>query len=240
MDSLYKRQIKGKIYRLLFNMNKELEVTVKTPVGTSKEHKVGPTVTQGSIEAALISSNNLDVGVEEEFVEKDKEVKYEELSLNAQIYMYDLTRMSESVESAQYGNDTMERMINKKRLSLNMDKSCFILMGSSKNRRIMSRRLEKSPLILKGEAMKQVTALKFLSDYLTADLHESVHTTVIRRLGVAKHLIYELRTVIEDTRATKLGAMNVAFDIWNLGILPMVLHNSSTRMEIGKKNLEGP
>ena len=56
-------------------MNKEVSVKVKTPVGMTESKSVGPSVTQGTIEAVLMSSNNLDVGVEEAFADETKEVK---------------------------------------------------------------------------------------------------------------------------------------------------------------------
>ena len=71
MNSLYKSDIKGKLYRLLYKMNESVNIKVKTPLGTSESKKTGPTVTQGGIEAALVSSNNIDVGVEETFIDGD-------------------------------------------------------------------------------------------------------------------------------------------------------------------------
>ena len=49
---------------------------------------------------------------------------------------------------------------------------------------------------------------------MSYNLVESVHQTVIRRASVARLAIYEIRTVIEDTRAEKMGALNLAFSIW--------------------------
>ena len=40
MDSLYRLGVKGRVYRLLYNMNKEVEIEVKTPVGLSESEKV--------------------------------------------------------------------------------------------------------------------------------------------------------------------------------------------------------
>ena len=180
MDALYRRNVKGKIYRLLFNMNKNVRIQVKTAVGTTDPGDAGPTVAQGSVDSAPISSNSLDVGVEETFKEPEKEVKYKELSMNAAIYMDDILRMAESIENAQYGNDKIITMINNKRLTLNLDKSSFIIMGLSKARKKLSKGLEKTPLMLDGELMKEVTALKYLGDYLGPDLQESIHITVMK------------------------------------------------------------
>ena len=75
MNSLYKLNVKGKIYRFLYEMNKNARIKVKTPVGTSDSEDTGPVLSQGSVEAAIVSSSNVAVGVEEQFGENEKEVK---------------------------------------------------------------------------------------------------------------------------------------------------------------------
>ena len=162
-------------------MNKEVSVKVKTPVGMTESKSVGPSVTQGTIEAVLMSSNNLDVGVEEAFADETKEVKYKDITLNPTIYMDDLTRMAETVESAQYGNNRMEEMVNRKRLSFNVDKSCYVVMGSTKERNKLRKDILKKPLTLTGEKMKEEKFFKFLGDFIGVDERESGHYTVIKR-----------------------------------------------------------
>ena len=63
MAALYEAGVKGKLYRLWYELNKETEIKVKTGVGTTKTAMVGETVAQGSIGGGLASSLNLDVEV---------------------------------------------------------------------------------------------------------------------------------------------------------------------------------
>ena len=67
MNELYERELNGKIYRLIFEMNKDTRIKVKTPVGETKTEEVGQMVTQGSVDAALASASSLDKGVDKEF-----------------------------------------------------------------------------------------------------------------------------------------------------------------------------
>ena len=76
--------------------------------------------------------------------------------------------------------------------------------------------------------MKEVLEVKYLRDFLSFDLEDSVQKTVIRRLGVASHAAYKLGTIIEDTRAAKIGGINIAFQISETSIVPMLMHNSET------------
>ena len=146
-------------------------------------------------------------------------------------------RMAESLASAQYGNHLMEELIAKKCLQFNLDKSSFIVMGTNKQRKQFQRELEKSPLTLCDQKMKEVKTLKFLGDHLSFSLEDSVHQTVLKRVGIAKHTVLEIRTVIEDIRADRLGSINVAFNIFEQAILPMVLHNSETWLNITRKTM---
>ena len=49
----YRGNIKGRAYRLLYEMNKETLVTVRTPVGDSKEREMKETIGQGSTKARI-------------------------------------------------------------------------------------------------------------------------------------------------------------------------------------------
>ena len=150
MNYFYKSDIKGKLYRILYKMNESVNIKVKTPLGTSESKKTGPTVTQGGIEAALVSSNNVDVGVEETFIDETIEIKYEEIPLKPLSYMDDLMRMASNVNDAQEGNKLMEEFIGKKNLELNLTKSNVIAIGNSKERKRLMRALNKTPTVTKG------------------------------------------------------------------------------------------
>ena len=138
---------------------------------------------------------------------------------------------------AQLGNEVMEELIGKKGLEFNYDKSMYLIMGNKKVRKKMNEDIEKSPMKLGNQTMKEAKAIKLLGDLISINLEESVHQTVMKRAGVVNHAIFEARTVIEDTRANSLGALDVAFNIWNSGILAMLLYNSETWINISKKTI---
>ena len=53
---LYSSDVKGKVYRLLYEMNKNTRITIQTPVGDTQPKDTGPIVTQGSVEGPVLSS----------------------------------------------------------------------------------------------------------------------------------------------------------------------------------------
>ena len=63
MDALYNCDVKGKIYRLLYMMNKDSIIQVKTGVGLSEKEESGANVSQGTIEGAIVSAANANQGI---------------------------------------------------------------------------------------------------------------------------------------------------------------------------------
>ena len=146
MNELYNSKVTGKVYRLLFEMNRNVSIKVKTPVGMTESKEVDPLVSQESVEAALLSGNSIGKGIERTFTDETKEVKYtDELTLAPITYMDDIARLAEDKESAQYANDKLEDMLNSKGLSFNLDKSNFLSMGNKKSRKIFEQNWKLNP-----------------------------------------------------------------------------------------------
>ena len=67
MAELYRSQVRGKAYRLLFRLNENTNICIKTPVGITNYDNIGSGVTQGGVDAAIISSVSVDNSVVNEF-----------------------------------------------------------------------------------------------------------------------------------------------------------------------------
>ena len=50
----------------------------------------------------------------------------------------------------------------------------------------------------------------------------------MKRIPIAKQAIHEIRMIVEDARADKIGGINVAFTIWEASVLPMLLYNGES------------
>ena len=86
-----------------------------------------------------------------------------------------------------------------------------------------------------GTDMKETKTLKYLGDFLSSNLEDSVHQTVLRRVGVIKQTILDIRRVTKDTKADSAGTVDTAFTIWTHAIQPKLIHNSETWVGILKK-----
>ena len=122
MYELYKREVRGKAYRLIFRMNETIMITVETPVGRTNEANTRSGIGQGTVTASLVSGNNIDGGIEEYFHEKsddksDKEnetkqkdlIVYGNTTIFPMIFMDDVANPVKSVEKAQEDIDRMTK-----------------------------------------------------------------------------------------------------------------------------------
>ena len=170
MSEVYNCQIKGKLYNLLFNMNKSVNITVNTPVGKTESAVIDCVVSQGTIESGVMSSVNIGKGIDVAFADSDGEVVYVDFKMNPMSFMDDINRYSESVKSAQDGNNRIQYLVESKCLSLNLDKCCYLIMGSRKTKKKLKKETEETPLTLYDKPMNPASSVKILGDYLCSTL----------------------------------------------------------------------
>ena len=148
MNELYNCGVTGKLYRLLYKMNENSLIQVKTPVGRTRTIKRKEGLSQGTVEASALSSGNIRKGVEEYFGDSDHEVFYGDVRLQPMSFVDDVARMAASRLAAQAGNNLMQTLAETKLLNYHLDKSSFMVVGESKVTDKMEEELKKNPLML--------------------------------------------------------------------------------------------
>ena len=122
LDSCYDAGVRGKLYRLLYMMNSDTKIKIKTSVGMTDEEETGENISQGTVEGAILSASSIDSGVNKGFSKSSKEISYGEEKLLPFMYQDDVTRASDSICSLVAGNAIMDHIMNEKLLDLNIDK----------------------------------------------------------------------------------------------------------------------
>ena len=148
LEKLYTSNVRGKIYRLLYEMNKNVAVKVKTPVGMTTTKNIGPATGQGSVEASVISSNGIGKEVSETFEEDEDNIVYEDIVVSNQCFMDDILKVGESLQSIQKANVLMEDMMGRSGLELNLEKTSFIIMGNNQKRKKIQKQIDRSPVTI--------------------------------------------------------------------------------------------
>ena len=233
MNEVYRNNVRGKLYRLIYKMNENTCIRVQTPVGISEEQSAGETVGQGTVEGAILSAVNLDNGVRDFFTGSEAEVTFGDISLGPVLFQDDIARLALTVSSAQAGNMKMESVAATKLLDFNIDKSCYIVIGRNKRRQELIKQLDENPLELCGNKMKENDSIKYLGDYISCKgLKDSISVTVARRKGVVAKASYEIKSVVEDFRSHTVGGLMAGLDLWEMAVIPMIMYNAETWQEI--------
>ena len=117
MDTLNKKaKIDAKSYRMLYKLNENTKISVKTSVGESKTAPIKDSVGQGSFAAALISSLNIGSAIADKF-QGESTANIGLLELICLILQDDIMKMSNTVEQARDGSQKIDELLKQKLLS---------------------------------------------------------------------------------------------------------------------------
>ena len=239
MDALYNCGVRGKLYRLIFEMNRQNNIRVRTGVGTSDAQETGEGVGQGTLDGALLSAGSIDFTVNKFFSKSSYEISYGSINLQPLLYQDDLFRLCLDPFSAQIGNTFMDNVMESKLLDFNLDKSCYIVIGSKEAKAEVRKELENNPLTLSGKLMKEVESEKYLGDYISAyGAADTAFQTVTKRHQKAMNAIQETKAVIEDCRADVIGGIVAGLEIWEIAVIPYLINNSETWAYMTEKAVE--
>ena len=229
LNELYRSNVRGKAYKLLYELNKDTMISVRTPVGDTVWRETGEGWGQGTIEGAICSAINLDKGVRDFFSSSEYEMTYGDVLLAPALFQDDVSRMCQDTVSAQMGNDRMVAMAETKLLDFNMDKSCIIIIGRGKSRKELEAKFDENPPQLYGQNMKRKLCDKYLGDQISAGgLAASALATIIKRKGKVIQTIFEINTILDDCRSHVTGGILTALDIWEVAVCPYLLNNCDT------------
>ena len=239
MDTLYKCGIKGKLYRLWYEMYRDSQIRVKTASGLTEIKTTGENVTQGSIGGAILSSANLDKTLCSYFGGSDSELSYGDKRLAPITFQDDTMRMVGSLEAAQKGNTLMEAAMKRKQLQLNISKCSIIIFQKGKKIQSVREAINKQKCL---KICNQDILVKEKDDYLGDVLHEGglpkcVEATVAKRFGRIFCNIIEISSILEDYRIETIGGLKSGLDIFEMAILPSLLNNSDVWVGIDESTV---
>ena len=239
LDCAYSNNIKGKEYRLLYNLNKRREIKVITSVGETKPEEVIEGLSQGTMESGPLSAASTDSGLMKFFGDSIYEIYYNNVvRLQGIAYQDDIFRASKNSDDAQAGISKLEAMAESKLLNFNEKKSCLVVVGGKKVKEKIEKELDQNPVMLYGKPMLRRKQEKYLGDQFFGNTADSIEATVRKRKGNAILTINDIATIVSDARADSIGGISIAIDIWELAVIPFLLNNAGTWMGIQEKTIE--
>ena len=236
MNTMHELGINGKAYRTWCKLNRNTRIRVKTGVGYTDWSEEGAMIGQGTGGGALVSQANLDKSMVEMFMGSEDEIGYGGVRILPLMFQDDIMRVTDSVAAARSGNVKVASVMRSKQLCLNPDKTGFIMFGKRKGVEEARRLIERNPVMCGNFITKEKIADKWLGDMFHQEgLAASVIATIKDREAKVKGACYEAAAIIEDWRAQCVGGFQSALDLFQLAILPTLLYNSETWVELPRE-----
>ena len=232
-----KRKVDPKAIRLWYKLNANTRIQVKTGVGLSEIGKVGAVIAQGTISGALVSQAVLDDAVSEEFPPAGKlQIEYGSVPMAPLLWMDDIQNSTPGLEEARLANVKFNKLLKRRGLALNKEKSIMIIIGSKKQKQEASEELSKHPMMCGDFVMQEKQCGKWLGQYISAQgLEDSVIKTIDAREGKIRGAVQEIAEIVNDWRARVAGGMESAIQLWEACVVPSLLSGAGNWVEMNHK-----
>ena len=131
----------------------------------------------------------------------------------------------------------MESILETKLLDFNLDKSVCILVGDDNFKTECLSSLKQFLVTLNKKPMKiEEKNYSYLGEIISSKgLSLSNKVTIDKRFGVANKSVYEIKSIVEDTRNFQPGGILLAFEIWEKAVIPALLYNSDCWIDISNE-----
>ena len=142
-------KVSHKSYRIWYKLNEGTKISVNTSVGETDQATIWDSIGQGSVGAALVSSLNIGVAIKETFMDQYT-ANIGEVLLNTLIFQDDISKMNDNIDQAKEGCEKIDRTLKSKLLSVNYDKSKYLIIGDEQFRKEILDQLETDPIEMSG------------------------------------------------------------------------------------------
>ena len=140
------------------------------------------------------------------------------------------------MNSMRAGNSKFSSLAAEKEFQYHPRKSGYLVYGNEQIKAKAKLEAQEDPVMLGKMTLMEMEQEKYLGDILDSKgLTESVEATIKEREAKVKGSINELRAIIEDFRMQAVGGLEAAIDMYEGCIIPSLLSNCSTWLEIDKK-----
>ena len=240
-DTMYtldkKANISNKTYRLWYKLNEDAKISVITSVGITKSKKVKNSLGQGTFGAALASTLNIGCAIEDTFKGKPS-TRIGFVELNSLILQDDISKMNDTMKQAKDGCNRIDETLKRKQLSVNYDKSKYIILGSNKFRKDTMEEMEKEPMKMGKVIINKSEKEKYLGDIIhEKGCAESIAATIKSRTNGLIGKCNEIIRICESPIMGGTGNSLTAIRLYEAQIIPALLHNCESWIGINDTHI---
>ena len=231
-------KIDNKCYRTWYRLNENTRISVKTSVGESKSAVCPDTVGQGLDGSALVSSCSIGTAIQETF-ENDFSTWIGKLGLCCLIFQDDIGKLNDNLDQVREGCEKIDETLKGKRLSLNYDKSKYIIIGDAKARKRIEEMIKKDPITMGNATIEQALMEKYLGDLIhQLGCARSIQETIRDRIRKLTSTMEEIIKTSESPWMGGLGNSETPFKLFEARIIPALLNNSESWIGIENHHIK--
>ena len=225
-------KIDNKCYRLWYRLNENTRISVRTSVGESKCAVCPDTIGQGLEGSALVSSCSIGTAIQETF-KNEFSTWIGNLGLCCLIFQDDIGKLNDTLKEVREGCNKIDETLKSKLLSLNYDKSKFVIIGSAKARAEMENILKKDPIKMGNVIIEQAMMEKYLGDLIhQLGCARSIQETIKDRIRKLKTTCDEIIKTSESPWMGSLRNSETPFKLFEARVIPSLLNNSESWIDI--------
>ena len=188
MIDLWKSNIRGRIWRSIYNLNKQSLITIKTPYGDTEEIRIGETLKQGSVLASILAALHTD-NIKDYFQNSGLGLYYNNVHIPNLLFQDDIVRIETDPDKMNTANRRHKSYQEVNRMKFHEDKTVVVNVNNKSNKQIS--------VILDAKPVKQVNQHKYLGDIITEDgTHEA---TIAERENSITGTTAEISNILSET-----------------------------------------
>ena len=231
-------KVSHKSYRIWYKLNEGTRISVTTSVGETDQATIWDSIGQGSVGAALVSALNIGVAIKETFLDQYT-ANIGEVLLNTLIFQDDISKMNDNIDQAKEGCEKIERTLKSKLLSVNYDKSKYLIIGDEQFREDTLKQIEADPIEMGGIRILHSSQEKYLGDIIDErGCKESITATIKSRVGKLISKTEEIIQLANHPAMGGIGGANIAFKLYEAQIIPALLHNCESWISLDDSHIK--
>ena len=211
MINLWEIGIRGKIWRVIYNINQKAIIRIKSNLGITNELLIGEILKQGSVLAANLAALHTDT-LSKRFNHSGQGTHYGQELIPLLLYQDDIVKFDENSINMQKSNIILETFQNENKMEYHKLKS--VIMSTHTNEKIIT---------LNSVQVPVVNEYKYLGDIIVPD--NSLDNLINERKNIINGTTAEIVSISAETRQFSIMA---AVQYLNGIITPKLLLNAET------------
>ena len=215
MNDLWKINIRGKIWRNIYEINCKAIIKIKTAIGETEEVEVGEVLKQGSVLASSLAAMHTDT-----ISRYTTGIKYGDIEIPQLLFQDDIVKLDKNKENLQKSNLILENYQKYNRMAFHPEKTQILAKTNPE-------------VYLNGNLVKNVEKYKYLGDVIS--LKGKCSEMIDERRNTCAGTVAELVSISYEIKQYDLIA---AAQYLNGIIAPKLLLNAETWNTLSSKDYD--